>query len=131
MAVKLIRMKPPGYNDTVWPETAASIVRYNGYLGYINVEEAIDKTIELKQAMIGTLWEGASPPYTQTIAVNGIDIGHSPVISPLYSPTLATAMAQKEAWNMVSKIETGANALYVTCFEEKPTVAIPIQIKGV
>lgn len=120
-------MKPPGYTNIVHPETDASIVLY----GSTNVGKKIDDIVGVKTTTITTTWTGAAAPYTQTISIAGIVATDRPIISPVYSTTLATAIQQKEAWNMVSKIETGASALYVTCFEEKPTIAIPIQIKGV
>ncbi|NLZ83018.1 MAG: hypothetical protein GX915_05085, partial [Clostridiales bacterium] len=70
-------------------------------------------------------------PYTQTITVAGITPDDEPIISPVYSTTNATAILQKEAWNMVGKIVTGEETITAICFEEKPTIAIPIQIKGV
>lgn len=127
MATKKIRMIPPGYTDTVHPETDASIVLY----GATNVAAKLNDIVGTKTAAISTTWTGAAAPYTQTISIAGIVATDRPIISPVYSASNATAIAQKEAWNMISKIETGASALYVTCFEEKPTIAIPIQIKGV
>ena len=131
MAVKQIRMRPPGYTDINHPETDADIVLYTGSVPGTHVKAALDNLVATKTATITTTWTGASAPYTQTISIAGITANDKPIISPVYSTTLATALLQKEAWNMISKIETGASALYVTCFEEKPTVAIPIQIKGV
>lgn len=125
-------MRPPGYVDTVHPETDSSIVVYSGLVpGATNIKAAVDKVVEVKTATITTTWTGASAPYTQVITVAGMTANDRPMISPVYDAALATAIAQKEAWNMVSKITTQAGSMVVTCFEEKPTVAIPIQIKGV
>ena len=78
---------------------------------------------------ITTTWTGSSAPYTQAVTVSGILATDCPHITPVYSSTLSTALAQKEAWSMVSKAETSANTVTFTCFEEKPTTAIPIQIE--
>ena len=80
-------------------------------------------------ATITTAWTGSSAPYTQAVTVSGILATDCPHITPVYSSTLSTALGQKEAWSMVSKAETSANTITFTCFEEKPTAAIPIQIE--
>lgn len=84
----------------------------------------------MKTATITTTWSGTSAPYTQTIAVTGITSTDCPLITPVYSATLATAILEKTAWNLVGKIETGSGNITVTCFSEKPVTAINIQLKG-
>lgn len=79
-------------------------------------------------ATLGTAWTG-SGPYTQTVAVSGILAADMPHIMPVYSTDNATAIAQKEAWNCVSKAEAAAGGIKFTCFEDKPWAEIPIQIE--
>lgn len=79
-------------------------------------------------ATLSTTWTG-SGPYTQTVSVSGILATDMPHIMPAYSSNNATAIAQKEAWSKVSKAEAAAGSITFTCFEEKPTAAIPIQIE--
>lgn len=79
-------------------------------------------------ATLGTGWTG-SGPYTQAVAVSGILASDMPHIMPVYSTDNAMAIAQKEAWNCVSKGEATANAVVFTCFEERPQAEIPIQIE--
>lgn len=80
-------------------------------------------------ATLGTAWTGSAEPYTQTISVPGILATDMPHITPVYSTDNATAFAQKEAWNCVSKGEAAANAVVFTCLEERPQAEIPIQIE--
>lgn len=80
-------------------------------------------------ATLGTAWTGSPEPYTQTISVPGILASDMPHITPVYSTDNATAFAQKEAWNCVSKGEAAANAVVFTCLEERPQAEIPIQIE--
>lgn len=89
------------------------------------------RTSGMYTATIGTTWIGTSAPYTQEVTVTGITPSDTPIISPVYDTTLATAKLQKEAWNLVGKISTSTNFLIVTCFDKKPTAEIPIQIKVV
>lgn len=87
-------------------------------------------TVNIKTATITTTWIGSAAPYTQEITVLGLTSSSIPTISPVYSEVNATAILQKEAWNMVGRIITGTDKITVICFEEKPTVEIPIQIIG-
>lgn len=79
-------------------------------------------------ATLSTTWSG-SGPYTQALSVAGILSTDAPHIMPVYSTTNSTAITQKEAWACVSKAETSDGTITFTCFEEKPTTAIPIQIE--
>lgn len=81
-----------------------------------------------KTATITTTWTG-SGPYTQSITVSGILASDLPHITPVYSTTNATAIAQKEAWACVSKADAGLGVITFTCFEDKPETEIPIQIE--
>lgn len=108
------------YGDT-FPETASP-----GKLFFKN--EVNEKRITTT-ATISTSWTGSDAPYTQTVSISGVLVSDTPHIIPMYSTTLETAKAQKEAWAKVSKSETAADSIIFTCFEEKPTTAIPIQIE--
>lgn len=80
----------------------------------------------------GTLvagWWSDSAPYIQGVVIPEILYSDTPHITPVYSTTNATAIAQKEAWSYVSKAETSDGLITFTCFEEKPTIDINIQIE--
>ena len=79
-------------------------------------------------ATITTTWSG-SGPYTQSVTISGILASDMPHITPVYSSNNDIALAQKEAWACVSKAVTAANSITFSCFEDKPAVAIPIQIE--
>lgn len=88
----------------------------------------INNSVKTFTATITTTWSG-SGPYTQNVTINGILSTDNPHIMPNYSTTNATAISQKEAWNCISKAITAENTITFTCFEEKPTTAIPILIE--
>jgi hypothetical protein len=69
----------------------------------------------------------SSAPYSQSVSVVGITEDTDPHIYPVYSDTLATAKAQKEAFAMVSRGKTSDGAIQFICFEDKPTVDIPVR----
>ncbi len=79
-------------------------------------------------ATLGTSWAG-SGPYTQTVAVAGIQATDMPHVMPVYDAANAKAIAQKEAWSCVSKAEAAAGGIKFTCFEDKPGAAVPLQIE--
>lgn len=71
----------------------------------------------------------STAPYTQTVSVEGVNAEDVPHVSPVYSDDLTSALAQKEAWGMVSRAKTVANAITFYCFEDKPSADIPVQIE--
>ena len=82
-----------------------------------------------RNVVISTTWTGNAAPYTQSVSVNGILSTDEPHITPVYSSALETALSEKEAWAMISKAETSDGTIIFTCFEDKPTTSISIQIE--
>lgn len=79
-----------------------------------------------------TLNEGQwsnSAPFEQSIVIPGIIESDVPHITPVYSTTNTTAIAQKEAWAYVSNAIAENGVIRFICFEDKPTTTIPIQIE--
>ena len=96
------------------------------------IKNAFDTGVSTNyNATITTNWVGSTAPYTQIISITGILESSTPIVDVVLDSNTATAKSQLEAWNYVSKIETGENSIIVTCLEDKPTVAIPIQVKVV
>ena len=76
-------------------------------------------------------WVGASAPYTQALTLTGIlasDDNHTH-IGVDYSGTLATAILEKTAWNMVSKAVVTDDTITFTCFEDKPVTEINLKVE--
>lgn len=105
----------------------------NTYLTDINFIDCwlISPSLPPELVSITTTWVGSQAPYTQTIQVPNVFSSTFLVINPVYSNTLATALLEKEAWDMVSKIVPDSDEIVVTCFESKPSVPIQIQVKVV
>ena len=81
---------------------------------------------------IGTNWEAAETgEYVQSVEVAGILATDNPIVDVVLDALKDTALSQLEAWSCVSKIETSDGSITVTCLEEAPTVALPIQLKVV
>lgn len=77
---------------------------------------------------LDTYWPG-SGPYSHSFQADGLVDTDIPHITPVYSDDNDTAIAQKEAWNCVSKAVAANGWINFYCFEEKPTTAIPIQVE--
>lgn len=74
-------------------------------------------------------WLGDTAPYTQTVAVEGILATDSPIVDILL--TEGNETAELEAWGYIGRIDTAADSITVTCFEDVPAVDLNLQIKVV
>lgn len=83
----------------------------------------------LTTATISTDWSGTAAPYTQEVAIADIYENDAPHITATLAEDAATAIAQKEAWALVGMAVAGDGKITFYCYEEKPTVSIPIQIE--
>lgn len=86
-------------------------------------------TVHSYTASLSATWSGTAAPFTQSVTASGILASDTPHIVPVYSSDNATALQEKEAWNCVSKAVTSAGKITFTCFEEKPEVALSLQIE--
>ena len=81
-----------------------------------------------KTATITTTWSGSAAPYTQVVTVSGILASDLPHVTPvLYAD--AYAVARVENWQKISMAESVVGGIKFTCFEEKPTMELGIQIE--
>lgn len=73
-------------------------------------------------------WSAAAP-HTQTVTLSGILATDTPHWSVVYAADTATALTEKEAFSLVDDLDTAANSLTFTCFDEKPPVDLTIQLE--
>ena len=74
-------------------------------------------------------WEGATAPFTQRIGIEGILSTDRPHVGLMPADDIETAMAQEEAWGMVSRGVTADGSVTFTCYEEKPELNLTVQIE--
>lgn len=74
-------------------------------------------------------WVGDAVPYTQDIAVEGILVTDTPHYGVVYSANAQTVLLEKEAFSFVDDLDTSDGKVTFTCFEDKPTVALKIQME--
>lgn len=73
----------------------------------------------------------SSAPYTQTVSVAALTaqtIGHV-FASVQLSSAQATAQAEQEAWNLVSRVTPAAGSVTVVCFEDKPQADMTMRLE--
>lgn len=87
------------------------------------------ETVNFNAIIEASKWSIDTPPYTNTVSIIGIMDGDSPHATPVYSTTPSVAIAQEEAWNMISNGTALVDAIRFTCFETRPSIDIPIQIE--
>lgn len=110
--------------------TAASAVTAHNQNASAHSSLFAAKAVKKKYtATLSATWSGTAAPFTQSVTVSGILASDTPHIVPVYSSDNATALQEKEAWNCVSKAVTSAGKITFTCFEEKPEVALSLQIE--
>lgn len=72
---------------------------------------------------------GNTTPYVQRILVPEILETDNPDVSVNMSNVPADALAQRESFGSVSRINTENGAIVVYCYEDKPRVDVPIKIR--
>lgn len=88
--------------------------------------------VEWVTATITTTWTGATAPFTQVVAVSGMTDQIRPDIDVEYSSTdLTLSRLQRDALLCVDRVDSQNGSLLFTCFDKKPTTAIPIKIRKV
>lgn len=80
-------------------------------------------------ATLDTTWTGAAAPYTKTISLTDMLSTYIPVMDVIYSNDNNTAITEGKEYSKISKIESGAGTVTLTCFEDKPTVSLNVRIE--
>lgn len=104
----------------------------NSFLAQFNdIKDELAKRTEtvLFNAVIRASDWTESAPYTNTVAIDGIRNTDSPHATPVYSNDDRYAIEQEEAWNMISDGDARTNAIVFTCFKDRPTTDIDIQVE--
>lgn len=92
--------------------------------GYVDGKRFVPANVVLSAAG----WS-ADAPYTQTVAVEGILKTDRPHYCVVLSEDRETALAEKEAFAMVDDLDTADGSITFTCLEDKPSVALTIQME--
>lgn len=76
-------------------------------------------------------WEGTEAPYTQTVAVSGMQSSYEPIADVELSDTLATRENQLTAWGKVSLITTSSGSITAYADVSKPNVDLSVKLLAV
>ena len=104
--------------------TAAAL----GLTGDPTVSDALAKLVHTTNINLTVAGWSSSAPYTQTVDVSGVTAAMN--IDYALNPS-ATSEAVYEAFGFISSMETLAGQVRFRCNGDKPTVAIPVVLKGV
>lgn len=74
-------------------------------------------------------WVGDSAPYTQFIAITGLEDDHRLRAYPVYGSDQEKNLAMKEACAAVSFAMRGEGGITFTCLEEKPAASISVSVE--
>lgn len=71
----------------------------------------------------------ASAPYTQTITINGLLATDAPIVDiNMSGATADTAAEIQGAYSLIGRIVAGKNQITAYCYEEVPTVNLPLSL---
>ncbi len=91
-------------------------------------EKAVTKTF--KGTLLASGWSSKAP-FTQTVTINGLLSTDYPFVDIDLSE-VSNAQSVIEGWNMVGRVTVDRNNTIIGyCYEEKPTVDIPVVFKVV
>ena len=97
-----------------------------------NIKEELSKrteTVVFNAVIKADGWSTGATPYVNTVTIIGIRDTDSPHAAPVYSNINSVAIVQEEAWNMISEGTAKTDAIVFTCFEDRPTTDIDIQVE--
>lgn len=80
--------------------------------------------LEFSGTLSSSNWSGSSPPYTQTVTINGIKANDKPIIDVVMSGTYSVDIARLGAWGYIYRAITGTNSItfYAT---DIPSIDLP------
>lgn len=107
--------------------TATEKAKLAGIATGATANTVIDTTCTLTVAG----WTGAAAPYTQTVNVTNVLSTDKAWCDLSVSSTVATGIDEIDDWALISKIESGAGTLTFSCYEDKPTTELTVNVKVV
>lgn len=99
-----------------------------GLSGNPTVNDALAKLVHTTAITVPSSGWSSSAPYTQTVTVSGVTASMN--IDYALNPT-GTTESVYEAFGYISSMETVSGGVKFRCNSDKPTVNIPIVLKGV
>lgn len=78
---------------------------------------------------LDTTWTGTTAPYTKTVSVEGITANDIANLELVHSNNIETAKSEVEQFSKISKIVSSAGSITLTCYEEKPEIALNVRIE--
>lgn len=107
-------------------------VNGHAYIQNAGTNGYLEHRMKYRTATLAVNGWTTSAPYTQTVTVSGITANDAPMISmgTPATPNAANYKSTKKAYGMIDRAVTGSGTITFYCYSKKPTVAIPIVVKG-
>jgi len=98
-----------------------------------HVVGATDAIANRYSIAVTATWSGSSAPFTQVVTVSGVTAAMVGKFDIALSSgdSVAAQIAQRDAWRLVDRIDTGAGNVTLTCLEDVPTVAFNLRMECV
>lgn len=129
-AIVTVNGKTPDFDGDVTISTqdlgAAKTSDVSALENRLNERMLVRKTFS---ATISTNWTGNAAPYTQTVSIAGVASTDMPHVTLVPSSNNDTAISQLEAYGNISRGVAVSGGIKFTCFEDKPEIALPIQVE--
>lgn len=95
------------------------------------VDENLDpiKIAKWQEITIDTNWTGSSAPYTKVISIANITANNLVRLYPIWSNVLETRAKEREEYAKISKVDSQAGGIKITCDEEKPSISLNVRLE--
>lgn len=97
----------------------------------VTAEQTGAAITETYNVSIPTTGWNSSAPYSCEIEIVGITENDNPIIDIVLSDNVSDSSKIINEWSNISRIITQLNSIKIYCYDKKPTMDIPIQLKVV
>lgn len=120
------------FNAGAYVEVALDVSNGHAYILNADTNGYIEKRLKVRTVTLNSASWSASAPYTQVVSIADITAEDRPMIS-VGTPSTHNATNYKslrKAYAMIDRAVTGNGTITFYCYSKKPTVNIPIIVKG-
>ena len=95
------------------------------------IDSRIPQMIDEAVTLAYFRWNGNSAPYTQTVIVPGVLASDKPIIDVSISNNVATGISEAEQWSKITKAVTSNGYITFSCYEDRPSIDLVVNVKVV
>lgn len=96
---------------------------------YTGLKSRFAKVADYSGTFLASGWSGSAPPYMQTITITGLKASDRAWVGWDFSGATASNYdTLKDNFYMIGRVAAGTNSLTAYCYEEKPTMNLPVLV---